>query len=72
MTLEILRFEDENDYQYGIWFRVFLPTFFFSRKLNLALLSLLEEVKPSPERKMIRFLTFDNLFPPVRHSRKNS
>ena len=34
-----------------------------------ALLSLLKEVKPSPDRKMLKLLTFDNLFPPPRHSR---
>ena len=72
MTLEILRFEDENDYRTGFDLECFCPLFFFSSKLNLALLSLLEEVKTSPKRKMIRLLTFDNLFPPLRHSRKNS
>ena len=34
-----------------------------------ALLSLLKEVKPSPDRKMLKLLTFDNLFSPLRHSR---
>ena len=33
---------------------------------------LLEEFKPSPARKMIKLLTFDNFFPPLRHSRQNS
>ena len=41
-------------------------TFFFSAE-KLVLLSLLQEVKPSPYRKMIKLLTFDNLFPPLRH-----
>ena len=44
----------------------FVALFFSPEKL--ALLSLLEEVKPSPDRKIIKLLTFDNLFPP-RHSR---
>ena len=39
---------------------------------KLALLALLKEVQPSPGRKMIKLRTFDNLFPPLRHSRKNS
>ena len=39
---------------------------------KLALLSLVKEVKRSPDRKMIELLTFDVLFSPPRHSRKNS
>ena len=39
---------------------------FFSPE-KLALLSLLEEVKPSPDRNMIKLQTFGNLFPRVRH-----
>ena len=35
---------------------------------KLALLPLLKEVTPSPHCKMIKLLTFDNLFPPLRHS----
>ena len=35
---------------------------------KLTLLYLLKEVKPSPYSKMINFLTFDNLFPPLPHS----
>ena len=34
--------------------------------------SILKEVKPSPNSKMIKLLTFDNLFPPLRHNRQNS
>ena len=30
------------------------------------------EVKPSPGRKMIKLLTYDHLFPPLRHSGWNS
>ena len=29
---------------------------------------LLKEVKPSPDRKMVKLLTFENLFLPLRHS----
>ena len=36
---------------------------FFPTK-KLALLSLLKEVEPSPDCKMLKLLTFDNLFPP--------
>ena len=36
---------------------------------KLALLTLVKEVTSSPDRKMIKILTFDNLFPPLRHSR---
>ena len=40
----------------------------FDSPQTLLLLSLLKEVKPSPDRQMITFLTFDNLFPPLLHS----
>ena len=77
--LETFRFEDENHYEYEIWFKVFsrivkkmdTPEIFivlFSPE-KLALLSLLKEVEPSPDCKMLKLLTFDNLFPPLRHSR---
>ena len=39
---------------------------------KLALLALLKEVQPSPHRKMIKLLTFDDLFQPLQHSRENS
>jgi len=39
---------------------------FFSPE-KLSVLSLLEGVKPSPDRNMIKVQTFDNLFPRVRH-----
>ena len=38
-------------------------TFFALEKI--ALLSTLKEVKPSLDRKVIKFLTFDNSFPPL-------
>ena len=31
-------------------------------------LFILKGVKPSPDRKVIKFITFDNLFPPLGHS----
>ena len=40
----------------------------FSPK-KLVRLFILKEVKPSPDSKMIKLLTFDNLLPPLRHSR---
>ena len=42
------------------------PFYFFSLK-KLVRLFILKEVKPSPDGKMIKLLTFDNLFPPLRH-----
>ena len=43
-------------------------SYFFSLE-TLALSSLLKEVELSPDCKMLKRLTFDNLFPPLRHSR---
>ena len=40
----------------------------FSPK-KLVWLFILKEVKPFPDGKMIKLLTFGNLFPPLRHSR---
>ena len=60
--VETFRFEDENDYEYEIWFKVFSPE-------KIALLSLLKVVEPSSDYKMLKRLTFDNLFSPQRHSR---
>ena len=45
----------------------FIVPFFFPEKL--ALLSLLEKVKPFLDHKIIKLLTFDNLFTPLRDSR---
>ena len=64
--LETFRFEDENHYEYEIWFEVFsrivkkmdTPEIFivlFSPE-KLALLSLLKEVEPSPDCKMLKLL----------------
>ena len=36
---------------------------------KLALLPLVKEVTPPPDRKMIKLLTFDDLFSPLRRSR---
>ena len=64
--IDTFRFEDKNKYEYEIWFKVFSLTlrkkktgnvslyYFFPR---IALLSLLENVKPSLDRKMIKLLT---------------
>ena len=40
---------------------------FFIRKVSTVFF-LLKEVKPSPDRKMAKLLTFENLFLPLRHS----
>ena len=64
--IDTFRFEDKNKYEYEIWFKVFSltlkkkktgnvsSTIFYTR---IALLSLLEKVKPSLDRKMIKLLT---------------
>ena len=70
--LESFRFENDNEYEYEINWPRFNPGkllfSFFSLK-KLVRLIILKEVKPSPESKMIKRLTFENLFPPLRHSR---
>ena len=77
--LESFRFEDENDYDYEIWLNVLSRilkkctlqkatlSFWFTIKVSTVIF--IKEIKPSPDRKMIKLLTFDNLFPPLRHSR---
>ena len=84
MYLESFRFEDKNEYRYDITFKVFarvvkkkrlpgklhFPFFFVTKKL--VRLFILKGVKPSLDSKMIKFLTFDNIFPPLQHSRENS
>ena len=65
ISTETFRFEDENDYEYEIWFKVFRVlsknrhpkiiqcTFFFStEKLALLTVITVEGVKPSPDRKI--------------------
>ena len=75
------RFKDEDDYEYEIWLKRFLAysqnidkaSFYHFSLEKLALLSLVKEVTPSPDRKKIKLLIlFDDLFPPLRHSRYNS
>ena len=39
----------------------------FSPKKSVRLIKQ-KDVKPSPDSKMIKLLTFENLFPPLRHS----
>ena len=78
MVLETFRFEDEDDYEYEIWLEVFSrmlkiytprkASFYHFSLEKLALLPLVKEVAPSPDGKMIKLLTFDNLFPLLRHS----
>ena len=84
MSLESFRFEDKNEYRYDITLKVFarvvkkkrlpgklhFPFFFVTKKL--VRLFILKGVKPSPDSKMIKFLTIDNLFAALRHSRENS
>ena len=75
--IESFRFED--DYKYEMWLKVFLrilktktprkASFYHFSLKKLALLTSMKKVTPSRDRKMIKLLTFDNLFPPLRHSR---
>ena len=73
--VDSFRFKDGDDYEYDIWLTVFSRIikiqnppkawfYHFSQK-KLALLPLVKEVAPSPDRKMIKLLTFDNLFSPL-------
>ena len=55
-TTESFTFEDENEYEYEIKLKV------FARVLK-------KKDTRSPDSKMIYLLTFDNFFPPLRHSR---
>ena len=45
----------------------YVPLYFFSLE-KIALLSILKEMKPSIDCKMIKPLIFDNSFPSLRHS----
>ena len=47
-------------------------TLYFFSPEKLALLSLLKKVETSPNYKIVKLITFDNLFPPLRHSRQKS
>ena len=51
----------ESLHESNIHSRKLYCTFFFSPE-TLALFSLLKEGNPSPDRKMIKLLTFDNFF----------
>ena len=68
---ETFKFNDEKDWEYEIWLKGFSRILkqqtlrklhcTFESKEKLSLLFLLKEVKPSTDRKMINFQTFDNL-----------
>lgn len=71
VTADTLRIEDDNDYEYEIGLQFFLrigkPNCTFLTK-ELAMLSLWKKVDPSPDCKMMKLLTLDELFPPLQHS----
>ena len=81
VSLESFRFEDKNEYRYDITLKVFARVVkkketprkasfsFFLVTKKLVRLFILKGVKPSPDSKMIKFLTIDNLFAALRHSR---
>ena len=65
MDITDFRFEDgDADYAYEIWFfHIFSQNLHCAFLLEeLALWFLLTEVKPSPDHKMIKLLTFDTCF----------
>ena len=72
IVLETFRFENEDDYDYEIWLKVFSHIFkiYTPRKAScyhfslekLASLSLVKEVTRSPDRKMIKHSALDILF----------
>ena len=71
---EILRFEDEGEFSFFAYSKkIDTPensiVLFSSEKLARSFL--LKEVKPFFDHKIIKFLTADTLFPPVRHFRQN-
>ena len=77
-VLESFRFGDDNEYEISLktFARVLkkkkIPrkdSFYYFSPKQLVQLFILKEVKPSPDRKMIKLLQFDNMFPPLRHSR---
>ena len=78
LYVETFRFEDENDendYKDLIFLnsnktpgrQLEIFNVLFSPE-RLSQLFLLKEVKPSPDYKIIKLLTFDNLFLLLRHS----
>ena len=72
IVLGTFRFENEDDYDYEIWLKVFSHIFKINtpRKAScyhfslekLASLSLVKEVTRSPDRKMIKHSALDILF----------
>ena len=67
VKVETFRLEDEYEDLTCRFFRIFSKnrqpaSFYLLSPKQLALLSLLKEVKRSPDSKMIKLLTFDNLF----------
>ena len=79
LALDTFRFDDEHDYEYEIWSKVFSrilkiytpqkASFYHFSLERLALLSLVKEVTLYPDRKMLKLLTLDILFLPLRLSR---
>ena len=74
--LDSFRFKDENEYEYEIKLKVLMlilkkdtpETFILLFSPNKSVrLFILKEVKPSTDGKMIKLLTFEDLFPPLRH-----
>ena len=79
IVIKSFRFGNENEYEIKLkdFARVLKKkkktprkgSFDFPSPKQLVQLSILKEVKPSPDSKLIKLLTFDNLFTPLRHSR---
>ena len=58
---------DEGDFDDKTWLQFFFSCILFSL-VRLKWLLLLKQVKPSPDRKVIKLLTSDNLLMLLRHS----
>ena len=60
--IETFRFEDENDYEYEIFQILFAYYHRYPGMLHCTFFTI-------KDNKMIKFLTFENFFPPLQHSR---
>ena len=69
---ETLRFEDEREFSFFAYSKkIDTPEIVLFSSEKLARSFLLKEVKPFFDQKIIKFLTADTLFPPLRHFRQN-
>ena len=80
IVIKSFTFDFENEKEYEVKLKDFARVlnnkkktgqlhFYFSSPKKLVRLFKRKEVRPSPDSKMIKRLTFDNFFTPLRHSR---